>query len=100
MSKELTDEDVALALGYTLNAGEVDQWWYDNGRGFVTNLPKFTTSLDAITGEIERRERGKWECGRTKENTHWAELGPRFYVEASTAPLALCRALIAYLEEE
>lgn len=57
MTKELTDESVALALGWTGQSFGLG-WEFKNQKGNVTAnyCPHFTTSLDAITGEIERRK--------------------------------------------
>ncbi len=60
----------------------------------------FTTSLDAIVGEIRRRELNYSVSQRSKEAT--AAIGHIDnckYEAAPTAPLALCAALMAYLKE-
>ena len=107
---KLTDEKVAEALGYFLTTkGGVpsirkrtaDNKW---DRGSSLRLPAFTTSLDAIVAEIEARglawfvQNNASEEGVNEE--YFAEVdNQRFSAHASSAPLALCAALLQFLKE-
>ena len=105
--KPLTNEAVAKALGWY--AGKVKgQWWNwkrpsDHMPLNDYEIPHFTTSLDAIVGEIEARKLA-WAVGSSQKDTE-ARVGKTFdasktyFIEqAKTAPLALCHALLAYLK--
>ena len=100
MTKELTDEDVAKALGWLEKFDDTYQetrWYLPDEAGFEYYLPKFTTSLDATTQEIERRGL-KWDTGHNMAETYRAAVSDQ-QAEALTAPLALCKALMQYIEE-
>lgn len=105
--KKLTDEAVAKKLGWkrgeiyaTILGQSMYEWISPEGRG-NGNVPSFTTSLDAIVGEIEAR--GLDWAGYTFVDGFCAEVsGDKMRSEEmdTTTPLALCRALIAYLESK
>ncbi len=122
MTKELTNEDVAKALGWNLCAignPMTDGWTDEKGQEVDTpSSYQWTTSLDAITGEIERRglawktfrwrvDGDMWKRGDVEEWWYQGEVKDVFpkrpqlskHDQADTAPLALCKALISYLEE-
>lgn len=123
--KKLTDADVARALGWTQIE---DRYWClvqhpeglsgkhilfrelpkNREPGYCIDfLPPFTTSLDAIVAEVEDRSTvyGDWHLDRCTPGERTGN--PRFYkarvgefeARADTAPLALCHALLAYLED-
>lgn len=108
MTKELTDETVALALGWTKHHDEAWdglRWFGPNENGnncWHHGTPPFTTSLDAIVGEIERRGlfTGTELRPRKNASVRWRCHVGDFVHSAPTAPLALCAALLAYLEEK
>ncbi len=114
----MTNEEVAKALGYALEEhpdfkqlGIV--WCKQNAESpnkpFYEILPGWTTSLDAIVGEIERRK-FVWSIWKDANDTYSAGIkkqkkAQRIWAsewsgrDQPTAPLALCKALISYLEE-
>lgn len=102
---ELTDETVAKALGWEQDrAGwskTIDEpgWREPETSHYHKTLPPFTTSLDAITQEIERR---KLKIGMFKAVDCWyAWVGEEeILARAKRAPLALCKAFMAYLEQK
>ena len=117
---KLTDEAVAKALGWwcgKLSKADKRRWWkwerpIDHMLLNDDELPRFTTSLDAIVAEIEARGlwwqvkfapavRKDWED--TQANAGLGEQGRDAigkWADASTAPLALCAALLADLKEQ
>lgn len=119
MTKELTDEEVALALGLeyklvldpTADKGDEEafcqNWWVDKKtqEHIYFSLPAFTTSLDAIVGEIERQGL-MWEVKRTMRCKYSAQLRDPYVLpspnleRADTAPLALCKALVEYMRKK
>ncbi len=92
MAKELKDEDVAEALGYCKEDFELGE--DPNTHQIIYgNPPKYTTSLDAITQQIERRgSKCKSWCIKLFEDT--LEFNDPF------DPKQWCGALMAYLEEK
>lgn len=115
--KTLTDAYVAKKLGWKkvqgLSASENSRfYWRQKSTGSNSpQCPRFTTSLDAIVAEVEARDRG-WRVEASRPNIHGVKQYAAWVVgdvdgqyrraEAfdHTAPLALCRALLAYLEDE
>ncbi len=107
--KKITDENVARSLGWKLEIDGDDMAWFFNGKYVCLDscLPAFTTSLDAIVGEIERRGID-YSVNKIGSNAE-ASLGIDGEGESQcwmiqdtkgqTAPLALCAALIQYLKE-
>jgi hypothetical protein len=109
---KLTDAQVAKALGWKkgkspLNA-KVPVWTESQGGGYCFELPAWTTSLNAIVGEIEAREL-KFMIGPCIKSGYWARVRDEVVSIGSgndakkpglTAPLALCAALLAYLKEQ
>ena len=107
--KKLTDEVVADALGWTKvwnrkNAHGTEQLsgLRPDGSKTPCSVPAFTTSLDAIVGEIEAR--GLWHKsghgiviggGLKNERAYFAQIGGTEAVYARTQALALCAALRA-----
>ena len=98
MSEQLTDETLAKALGWILGEGDLSDavvWRREDGH-YQGYLPKYTTSIDVIAQEIERRgDKCKQFCIS--------------YMLLSTSydkPLDLfdpkqwCKALMAYPEEQ
>lgn len=110
---KMTDESVAKALGWkSQRQRTVLRWWKpgeDQSFDASYGLPRFTTSLDAIVAEIEARGL-QWEAHNTMigKGQAWAAVAKEGYwddtktkdIEADTAPLALCAALLAYLKEK
>ena len=113
---KLTDAKVAKALGWKRYRTPTKKmcWkkppfrWHTHF--WIEKLPAFTTSLEIIVGEIEAHQPQKgyrgWDvkfcvpgsrCER--EPFYRASVFSRPDFEASTAPLALCSALLAYLKE-
>ena len=93
------DMTVAKALGYErieLNPSEfhqMDHNWVDKdqcGMWQDHQIPRFTTSLDAIVGEIKRRKaKARLWCSK------WLSQGALDEWSAHDC----CRAILAYLEE-
>lgn len=76
-------------------------WLSPRGREYPA-LPDFTTSLDAIAGEIEARDLS-WRHDsffRNGRDIHVCCIPASWGApcEADTAPLSLCAALLKYLE--
>ena len=111
----LTDEGMAKVLGWIRVAerrtahGRVRLSGIDPRLIGKTpyNVPAFTTSLDAITAEIEAMGLW-WKVGSRivvgSDKTYWASvrsIGAEKAIEVtdSTAPLALCAALRDYLKK-
>lgn len=112
MTKELTDEEVALALGFDgpeeiwpLLDGSFSAGWRRPREGRWKKVPVFTTSLDVIVGEIERRGL-LWEVKRTSRCRYSAQLRDPYVLpspnleRADTAPPALCKALVEYMRKK
>lgn len=109
--KKLTDAIVAKALGFKPEPGN-PKWLMNPARPrdefftHITDLPHFTTSLDAIVAEIEMR-RLWWLVSHSEPNRgdFYAQVEgklvgtPRGLANAKTAPLALCASLLAYLKD-
>ena len=113
----MTNDDVAEALGYKICTIDCIDWtcevYMPDGsvKQLVINdrLPLFTTSIDAIVKEIERRGLYFSFMKNVNDDTYQAIV---FGVSSKdenhiaglkedshpTAPLALCYALIAYLK--
>ncbi len=94
MSDQLTDETVAKALGRIEN-----DWLELNGdlihmvrHDWRDRLPKYTTSLDAIVGEINNR-------GRECFDWCWEYIDDNIGM-SNWEPEDCCKALMAYLEEQ
>lgn len=102
-----TDASVAKAFGYkriqALSASENTKWmWRNKSTGnnhHWPTPPRFTTSLDAIVSEIESRGVG-WQIIKS-DGIYYGAVGlpARKEFSETTAPLALCAALLAYLKE-
>jgi len=106
---KITDESMAKAFGW------VRVEWRKTAHGAMRlsgidpklkgktpyNVPEFTTSLDAITGEIEARGLS-WTISTDdsgERNGYWAQVGGIDSQQfAATAPLALCAATLAYFK--
>lgn len=97
----LTDADVARAAGWKEEPYNSNvKGWRTPEERFQLWVPAFTTSLDAITRQIEAEGLG-WEAGRGGAAGAWAHIQKTFSresAEAPTAVLALCRAYVAYKE--
>lgn len=104
---KLTDKSVAKALGWvSLEPKAKDQrnhYWMKKERGLdgsqVLGLPAFTTDLTTIVAEIEARGLG-WETCGTKDRHPNRSMVEHIIADGDTAALALCAALLAYLEAE
>jgi hypothetical protein len=104
--KKLTDQQVAKALGwkpYHPRHKHNEQYW---GNGLYGDRsrenygpPAFTTSLDAIVGEIEARGLDGYVLNRGVKTWQAFFHGKKIY-DANTAPLALCAALLAFIKEK
>ena len=103
----MTDEMMAKKLGWKVcpihGGAEKRRWNPPNDDKYCRALPSFTTDLSTIVAEIERR--GLWwktgsgiVIGGKKDEAYFADIhgGRKFY--APTAPLALCSALLKFLE--
>lgn len=101
---KLTNASVAKALGYRMTRGgqhTIFSWWTPTG--MQCQLPAFTTSLDAIVGEIEARGLTyELEAYNDSVNGPRARVGRKTVVWQvwKTAPLALCQALLEFLKSE
>lgn len=98
----LTDAAVARKLGHNPSKDRFKiVCWKANGVLWSGCAPKFTTSLDSITAEIEARGLA-WSAYEDADSAHACVFGPKTMDSAhdDTAPLALCRALLAYLTQE
>jgi hypothetical protein len=116
---KLTDEIVAKALGWKrvydgnthvqtrtgLKMVRVYDWQHPDyphpGEGW--GVKPYTTSLDAIVGEIEARGLDYTVSNTKQANVHKAKrafaLVKDDAAQGDTAQLALCAALLAYLKE-
>lgn len=110
--KKLTDEQVAIELGWKWQARmPARKFWKapqaspHHSRDYWP--PSYTTSLDAIVAEIEARGL-VWYVERffVPPSKYYFQAivekqgAPRLPQSADTAPLALCEALLAYLKEK
>ena len=103
--KPLTDAQVAKALGWKYKGSNpygIDRWQMPGAKLVITRTaPRFTTSLDAIAAEVDARGLF-WEAGRGTQARIFEKpdaFGLLATGKGPTAPLALCRALLAYLKE-
>ena len=109
---KITDEVMAKALGWKkrLTRGLIMEVWCRPSDGKICNFPKWTTSLDAIVGEIEARGlKYSLSPDITGGSTYYAGISESWSycddvvfcdASAKTAPLALCHALLNYPKAE
>lgn len=103
---KLTDESVAKALGWTPCTDPPGAWnkpcdrMKRPGQAHCEDFPAFTTSLDAITAEIEAR--GLYWSRHSGEDGAFVTqgpFGPEGHGTGKTSAEALCAALLSYLKE-
>ena len=109
--KPVTDAQVAKALGWRIVTWRGEQYGVAPGKKFSIRQkerpstgwwPHYTTDLSTIVAEVEGRGI-VWQVGYSgySPGNYYATLWRNGDVDAKapTAPLALCRALLAYLKE-
>ena len=99
--KKLTNKSVAKALGFKQGPKDMGARWWRGNADTLDHAPAFTTSLDAIVAEIEAR--GLPYTLDHNGMKYWgACVGEQKLPDkaSASAPLALCAALIAYLEAQ